>query len=256
MVASILARAKAMVAGVLAAPNIHPPAEVHRSLDALCAKLGMLNILQIGANDGVINDPLYRFVSAYPDRTRIILVEPQAALIAPLFQAYAFHPAKRIFQGAIGREGSLALHGVRSDCWADLVVPYAKGWPMYRAPTGIASARREMVVEWVERHYRGPLAVEEVVEVVEIESLDVPALLKRVDLFSRPDVLVVDAEGWDDEVIYLSDIDGLRPSLIYFEIRHLDPSRLTALASFLAKSGYEIRRMGGNALAERRCDRL
>ena len=250
--ASILARVKAMLFGGPATAVIQVPLTFHQALDVLRSRLGMLNILQIGANDGVINDPLYEFVSAHPDRTRIILVEPQAALIAPLSRAYAFHPEKRIFQGAISGQDRLTLYGVRPDCWSDLEVPYAKDWPLYRAPTGIASARRDMVAKWVERHYRGPLAADAVIERQEVEGLDVPALLQRVDLFSRPDVLVVDAEGWDDEVIYLSDIEGLRPALIYFEACHLDPPRLNALTHHLDRAGYEIRRIGDNALAERR----
>ena len=250
--ASILARAKAMLFGVRPSAGHQIPSEFHRALDLHRAKLGMLNILQIGANDGVINDPLYEFVAAHPDRTRIILVEPQAALIAPLSRAYAFHPEKRIFQGAISGQDRLTLYGVRPDCWSDLEVPYAKGWPPYRAPTGIASVRRDMVANWVERHYRGPLAADDVIEGHEVEGLDVPALLQRVDLFSRLDVLVVDAEGWDDEVIYLSDIEGLRPALIYLEVCHLDPPRLNALTQHLDRAGYVIRRIGDNALAERR----
>lgn len=250
--ASILARVKAMLFGGPATADAQTPLTFHQALDGLRSRLGTVNILQIGANDGVINDPLYEFVSAHPDRTRIILVEPQAGLIAPLTRAYAFHPEKRIFQGAIGGQDRLILYGVRPDCWSDLEVPYAKDWPLYRAPTGIASARRDMVASWVERHYRGPLAADDVIERQEVESLDVPTLLQRVDLFSRLDVLVVDAEGWDDEVIYLSDIEGLRPALIYFEACHLDPPRLNALSYRLDRAGYEIRRMGDNALAERR----
>ncbi len=250
--ASILARAKALLFGGPATAAIQVPLTFHQALDVLRSRLGMLNILQIGANDGVINDPLYEFVAAHPDRTRIILVEPQAALIAPLSRAYAFHPEKRIFQGAISGQDRLTLYGVRPDCWSDLEVPYAKGWPPYRAPTGIASVRRDMVANWVERHYRGPLAADDVIERQEVEGLDVPALLQRVDLFSRLDVLVVDAEGWDDEVIYLSDIEGLRPALIYLEVCHLDPPRLNALTHRLDRAGYEIRRIGDNALAERR----
>ena len=250
--ASILARVKAMLFGGPATADVQTPLTFFQALDVLRSRLGTVNILQIGANDGVINDPLYEFVSAHPDRTRIILVEPQAGLIAPLTRAYAFHPESRIFQGAIGGQDRLILYGVRPDCWSDLEVPYAKDWPLYRAPTGIASARRDMVASWVERHYRGPLAADDVIERQEVESLDVPTLLQRVDLFSRLDVLVVDAEGWDDEVIYLSDIEGLRPALIYFEACHLDPPRLNALTHRLDRAGYEIRRIGDNALAERR----
>ncbi len=119
----------------------------------------MINIVQVGANDGVINDPLHGFLKAHPAATRVILVEPQAALIPVLRQAYACHPGAVIVQAAVGPVGPLLLHRVRPECWGDLVVPYAAGWPEYRAPTGVTSARRDTVLAWVAQHYRGPLPV-------------------------------------------------------------------------------------------------
>jgi FkbM family methyltransferase len=211
----------------------------------------VINIVQVGANDGVINDPLYDFVRSHARDTRIILVEPQAALIPILTRAYAFHPAKAIVQAAIGPLGTLVLHRVRPECWGDLVVPYATGWPPYRAPTGVTSARLETVLDWLGRHYRGPLAATEVVEAVEVEAVDMPALLARAGMFRRPDVLVIDAEGYDDHVIAASDIAGLRPRLIQFEAMHLGAARLAAVTAQLVALGYRVRRHGMDALAVR-----
>jgi FkbM family methyltransferase len=211
----------------------------------------MINIVQVGANDGVINDPPYEFVRAHAQATRIILVEPQAALIPILTRAYAFHPAKAIVQAAIGPLGTLVLHRVRPECWGDLAVPYATGWPQSRAPTGVTSARLETVLDWVGRHYRGPLAVTGVVEAVEVEAVDMSTLLVRAGLFRRPDALVIDAEGCDDEVIAASDIAGLRPRLIQFEAMHLGAARLAAVTAQLVALGYRMRRHGMDALAVR-----
>lgn len=100
-----------------------PPSPFHLALEALIREGGMVNVLQVGANDGVINDPLHPFLRAHPDRTQVILIEPQADLIPVLAQAYAFHPRKAILQLAVGSAGALVLHQVRRDCWPDLVVP-------------------------------------------------------------------------------------------------------------------------------------
>jgi Methyltransferase FkbM domain len=227
-----------------------PVSPFHHALERLLARGGTINILQVGANDGVINDPLYGFVHAHPDATRIILVEPQAELIPVLSGTYAFHPGKVIFQGAIGPAQRMTLHQVRKACWPDLVVPYAKDWPLYRAPSGVASGRRDMVLEWVGRHYKGPLPLDEVIEAVEVEVITTRSLLARVGLFERLDVLQIDAEGQDDLVIHASDIEGLRPRLIHFEVRHLGAERLGAVSAYLTGLGYLVERRGMNALAQ------
>ncbi|OZA13458.1 MAG: hypothetical protein B7Y02_06030, partial [Rhodobacterales bacterium 17-64-5] len=134
------------------------------ALDALVAPGEMVNILQIGANDGLINDPLHGFLRAHPDRTQIILVEPQADLIPILSDTYAFHPRKIIREAAVGPAGHLTLYRLRKQCWPDLVLGYGKHWPIYRAPTGVTSGDRGKVEAWASRHYRGPLPLAEVVE--------------------------------------------------------------------------------------------
>lgn len=221
-------------------------------LEALLAKSGTLNILQVGANDGRIGDPLYGFVRAHPGQTAAILVEPQPDLIPVLQATYAFHPKAAIIQGAVGPAGSLTLYQVRKECWPELVVPYAAGWPAYRAPTAITSARRELVLRWLARHYRGSAAIETLVETVEVEAIPTAVLMARVGLFERLDVLQIDAEGYDDQAIAASDIAGLRPRLINFEACHLGQTRYAALEADLARLGYKMRTYGKDALALRR----
>ena len=96
------------------------------ALEALVRDGDTVNILQAGANDGVINDPLHRFLRAHPDRTQIILVERQVALIPALTDAYAFHPRHAMVPAAIGAAGTFVLRKVRVDCWTDLVLGYGK----------------------------------------------------------------------------------------------------------------------------------
>jgi phospholipid N-methyltransferase len=52
---------------------------------------GAINIVQIGANDGQINDPIYDFVMKNKDVTNIALIEPQASIIEYLEKNYEQH---------------------------------------------------------------------------------------------------------------------------------------------------------------------
>jgi Methyltransferase FkbM domain len=221
------------------------------ALDALLEAQGTLNILQVGANDGRIGDPLYGFVLANPDKTQIILVEPQLDLIDVLQANYAFHPKVAVFQGAVGQAGLLWLHKVRQACWPDLAVPYAIGWPAYRAPTGVTSARRDMVLDWLSGVYRGTEAIETLVDTISVESCPTSRIMARTGLFERLDVLQIDAEGSDDQVIAASEIFRLRPRLINFEAIHLGTARYAVLEADLVRLGYEVRNFGKDALARR-----
>jgi len=223
-----------------------------RALEAMIARGETVNILQVGANDGVINDPLYQFLRAHPDRTQVILVEPQEDLIVALTEAYAFHPRKAIVQMAVGAMGCMTLYRVRKKCWPDLVLPYGKDWPDYRAPTGVTSGQRERLLHWVRKYYQGALAPEAVIETVEVDSVPTAILIQRTGLFDRLDVLQIDAEGCDDLVIRASDIAALRPRLIHFEAAHLGAARLATISEELEVLGYQIEPQGLDCLARRR----
>lgn len=233
--------------------NVRELANFESCLHLLMGTLESVNIVQVGANDGVINDPLYSFVSSFPERVRLILVEPQSQLIARLIENYDFLHTKYIFNGAIGSGHKLELHRIREDCWKDLIVPYADrhGWPTYRAPTGVTSGSYEHVAAWVARHYHGRLPISEVIETVSVEALDMKSLLRRANLFSELDVLQVDVEGFDDQVIYASSIAELRPFLINYELSHLGETRASTLTNFLVDHGYRVSSHGDDGLAIR-----
>lgn len=65
------------------------------------------------------------------------------------------------------------------------------------------------------------------------------------------DVLQVDAEGFDDEVIYSSSIDRLKPKIIYLEITNTLKERRVKLMRFL-KANHDLTRIGKDMLAIRR----
>lgn len=114
-----------------------------------------LRLVQIGANDGVINNPLYSFVMKHSDRTEILLIEPNVYLLPILAGNYRDHPAHTIAGVAVGGTSSICLYTVASEYWPDCQPPYAKSWPMYRAPTGVTSSDRHHVERWLDEDYSG-----------------------------------------------------------------------------------------------------
>lgn len=210
-----------------------------------------LNIVQVGANDGITNDPLFDFISNHPYSTRVILCEPQTYLIPELEKNYGFHDAKYIFNGAIGPETSLKLYRIKRECWPECSVPYAKDWPEYRAPTGVTSSSYDHVLTWVSKYYKGNLQYQDVIEDVSVDCVNVRQLLQKAGLFDTIDVLQVDAEGFDDQVIYASNIGDFQPLVVNFEYGNLPQQRAQELREYLTQNGYIFSQHGIDGLAIR-----
>lgn len=209
-------------------------------LQGYLAAKGRMNLVQVGANDGRINDPIHAFVMRNRARTRILLIEPQPEIIPFLKQNYAAHPDAHIHQGAIGPEDNLRLFRVKPALWAVYNPPYMKDAPAYRVPSGFTSSSIAHVRRHAEGNFRIEARLDDCIEELRVPCSTLHALIARLSWTQDIDVLQIDAEGADDEVIYASDIERLRPRLINFERRHLSEQRQQALAAFLAGQGYSI----------------
>jgi len=215
----------------------------------LMASKQNVSVVQVGANDGMLNDPLYPMMRQFADRAKIMLIEPQPALIPYLTENYQFHPSALIHNVAIGDNGSLDLYAIKKDAWGALDVPYAKDWPRYRAPTGVTSGNRDHVEAWLARHYRGKKSLDEIVEKLSVPCGPLLPLLEENGWERKIDVLQVDAEGYDDQVIYACAVTETKPQLINFEWHSIQATGRSSLQSYLEEQGYVLFLNGGDMLA-------
>jgi FkbM family methyltransferase len=215
------------------------------ALRVLYALKRRLNIVVIGANDGKTNDPIYDFVMARP-ATHVLLVEPNKPLLPYLRDNYAQHPSHQIANCAIGPEGLLTLYAVKREFWDQFQPAYAAGWPSYRAATGITSAIKSQLEKALAYQSINPQAA---IDELQIPSKQLGSLLGELKWPVPVDVLQVDAEGYDDAVIYNCNLDRTRPLLLCFERHNLSQSKYQKLADYLGGYGYQIYRVGGDGLA-------
>lgn len=221
------------------------------SLLALLSKTDQLNIVVVGANDGLVGDPIYDFVRMFPERTHLLLVEPQKELIPYLKENYSFHPDYTVFNGAVGSEKKLKLYSVDRSVWKYVAKLRQKDWPEHRASTGRTSPDRQILRNWLEK------IMDEDTDVDELISEDVVQCKKLTDVLEASgfdgsiDVLQIDTEGFDDQVIYSADFDNLEPNVILFEISLLSNEKLKRVKSYLRGKGYFISDLGRDALAIR-----
>lgn len=230
-------------------PRFPTRTALETGMAALIAAQGRIRVVQVGANDGVVNDPLHDFLMKHRDQTEVLLIEPQPYLIPMLAANYQNHPAHHIQNLAVGERGSLLLHTIDERYWTECAPPYADGWPAYRAPTGVSSSDREIVLAYLRRYYKGELPVEDLIVDFSTECMPLTELMERARFAPAVDVLQVDCEGFDDEVLYNSSLDRLKPKLINFEETELSPERLAKLSSALSELGYTLQSTGNDVLA-------
>ena len=60
-----------------------------------------------------------------------------------------------------------------------------------------------------------------------------------LDKYKHIDLLQIDAEGYDDQVIYNADLDFFKPKYINFEYKNLNKTKLDTLIKFLNQNSYE-----------------
>lgn len=212
--------------------NYHPLMEV-----LLTAK-GEINFVQVGANDGKYNDPIYSFLMSHKKSTRALLIEPQEELLNYLSEAYSNHPNITIWNGAIASSEKLSLFRIKPKFWDKFKVPYFKNVPPYRAASGLTSSNKEHIIQSCKLFLPKNIYLEEAIEEVQVPGEKLLPLLKKLNFNYNIDVLQVDTEGADDEVIYNCDITAIKPVLISFEHQHLDIERKENLIKFLKDNKY------------------
>lgn len=200
-----------------------------------------INIIQIGANDGRLNDPLYPFAMKFRDRTRLCLVEPQQQLIPFLQNNYQAHPSLKIKCAAVGLDTKVHMYAVKKAAWPAAQPRYADKWPLYRAPTGVTSSNRTHVENWLRRvSGKGPDWVNAMIEVLDVNCIEPATLLEEFGPHECVDVLQVDCEGMDERIVSWFLAEGARPYLINFEKSRIDHAESQKVSQEMAEIGYNF----------------
>ncbi|MDN3517193.1 hypothetical protein QWY84_06210 [Aquisalimonas lutea] len=218
--------------------NKWPPSLESAFLGILTQK-GMLKIIQLGANEGKVNDPLYSFVTRHSEKTSILLVEPQEGVAKALQENYKAHPCYQISVSAVGNGNDVTFYSVKPEYWEKLNVPYARDWPPGRAATGVCSSHKQHVIEWLKKYLdTDKYSPEDAINAYTYKTVTFSELLARYPTFCDPDVLQIDIEGADDVAVLSALDDDLRPAVINFESKHLPEDKLAVCLWALEVRGY------------------
>jgi len=175
-------------------------------------------VLQIGACDGIIADPIHKWIKKY--RWQGILVEPQIREFERLKITYRDSNNLSFENVAIAETSGLRpLYKVKDE-------NIAADWQR-----GVASLFAKPSLE------KQDMVATEMVQCVTFDTLLNRHQVKRIDL------LQIDVEGYDYELLKLFDFTRIRPQLIRYEHSHLKLSDRSSCKTYLKHIGYRILEM-------------
>ena len=186
------------------------------------------SFLQIGANDGVMNDPIYQFNMDNKSVVSGFVLEPLPDIYDKLVKNYQSCSNITAFNLAIHEtETEMVLHRVKP-ALAALVPEFARGVASFDAD-----------------HWEKTTIVPNAgyMEQVKVKCMSFANFVKSNGIDSL-DLLLIDTEGYDYQILMSIDFTLIKPRMIRFEhgVRDkvMSPDNFTAVCSHLNSFGYQI----------------
>jgi len=194
-------------------------------------RAGEVSFVQIGANDGMQEDPCYAWINRFPWRG--VLVEPQPRLAARLRALHRDNSRIRVEQAIIAdAPGAATLYYLRE----------TDGTPEWAS--GIASMSRQAITQ-----HRGEIpGFDALLAEAVLPAVTLAQLLAKYAIASL-DYLQIDAEGADYRILQSIDFAQVKPAVIAYEHANLTPEENAACRALLALHGYHFGSWLGDTIA-------
>lgn len=203
-------------------------------VDDLVTLDGAKSFLQIGANDGYMSDPLN--LAIYRHRLSGSFVEPQPNYFRDLQDTYRGFADMRFLPYAIAADqGSMTMYTL--DCQRGRLPGWARG---------VGTLSRAQIEKFGDQIDD----IQSYIRADRVECITVKDLLTRT-LHRDPDMLVVDAEGFDHLILSQFDFARLTTRLVIYETESMDPRHATDLAATFEACGFGLIEAGQDTVAVR-----
>ena len=178
--------------------------------------------IQIGANDGLANDPLNQFVMRF--NWNGILLEPLPEVFEALKQTYASKPQLQLLNAALAeKDGSQTIYTVRMD---DSTFKKAHQFSSFRKDAVLSQT------SWIPD-------VANRIEERAVPCVSFDTLLRHAGQ-NEIDLLQIDAEGYDYTILKMIDFSRLRPAIINYECGQMSKNQREEIAALLISQGYKM----------------
>ena len=203
---------------------------------------GEVNFVQIGANDGLRNDPLRPFIVR--DDWQGVLIEPLPTVFPLLQKNYRYlrRPGLVFANVAVTVDGRDAL-----SFWS-----YRDEFLATQNLEDRLSYLRKASFDrnHVESFLPDGVDPEKSIQEIRVPCSSLAAILRERLPRGPLHLLAIDAEGYESTLIPGIDFSTVTPDAVFFESEHLGPDR-ERVFSHLQKFGYQIESVGCDSLAVR-----
>jgi FkbM family methyltransferase len=194
------------------------------------------NVVQIGSNDGVTGDPIFRLIMK-KTKWNVLLVEPVPYLFEKLKNNYPASPRFHFENAAINDGSKQPFYFVAKEAGEKL-----ENLPAWYDQLG--SFNKEHMV----KHLNGIL--EPYIQQTAITGMTLDQLFTKNNVRNLK-LLHIDTEGYDWKVLSQLDLKKHAPSIILFEHKHLKDVEVREAKAFLDRN-YQILEFGGDLLCIRK----
>lgn len=189
--------------------------------------------IQIGANDGVSNDPLHKFITHFDWEG--ILLEPLPEVFRHLTATYRDKPKLQLINAAISEQ----------DGWRTMYTVRMDGVGFDKAQQ-FSTFQKESILSqtgWIPD-------IAQRIEERQVRCVSFDTLLQRTN-GRDVDILQIDAEGYDFAILKMIDFSRLRPAIICYEHSHGAKAQQEEAVRLLFNQGYRLTRGNSDTIAYR-----
>ncbi|PTB96663.1 hypothetical protein C9994_06400 [Marivirga lumbricoides] len=209
-------------------------------------KMDCKSFVQIGANDGFSNDPLYKFIRRY--KLTGIFVEPQKEVFEKLKKLHK-HRGLYFENSAVGLEnGNMNLYSYNftNARWANGLISFEKDHLLTSLKTSYV--KKNALSEGINID---KFRTDELIGKKEVKVYDFNSLMRKY-LFKNVDIIAVDVEGFEPKLIPSIDLAKFQPKIFLFEHRHLSEEDSILIYNHFISYNYEVVECEYDSLAIRK----
>ncbi len=192
-----------------------------------------INFLQIGSNDGLVNDNIREFIVR--DHWSGILVEPQPVVFRKLKSNYS---KVRDLSRLTFLNVAVSNRMEDSANFWTIDESFANTLPIYKS----SSIRRKasfVTPDYLRLACQANGVSEDHIVKIKVPVLTIKKILEDYWQWSNLDLLIVDAEGNDSKIILSIDFSNINPEIIIYETP-ISNSESEKLSNFLVQNNYRL----------------
>ena len=187
-------------------------------------------LMQIGANDGKMCDPIFKYVNKL--KLKGLLVEPQKDVFLKLKENYKNNKNLVFANVAISHKNEIKkMYRVRNDIIG-----------LYEDFSGVASFDYNHVKRAINQHYKRLNLKEKATKYIiseEVKTLTFQNILNK-NKICYFNFLQIDTEGFDFEIIKMINFNKYKPNIINYEHRCLTDIEKKESWKYLRTIGYNL----------------